>query len=353
MYRRKSLVFSIALMSVLLFFLSGCTKSFVCESCGQTSSGEAFYGMGGNEVMCEDCARSYWMPFDYEQYQWDSIPAKDRSASAVTESLESTPIDISAEEPADQAEEDLQAQVVEILKQLDSYDASGDVKGALGYLIQQLDLMEITFGLNDSGLLDRLESYRTSYQQQVLQEAMDAFTQNGYVSAVNILYEAQSLLGTESEEINKAIAYYEGFGPVWLVDLDYFSREAGMYGSIYWNDNYDTLDTDSEGTEHTHAMYTEVSTRAATQTYLIDGKYSQFTGTVYLPKESREMDENSYFRVYGDGTLLYTSPAMREGIRAVPFSIDVTNVSQLMIAADSDGHPYNNTLCIGEAYLEP
>jgi hypothetical protein len=339
-------------MSVLLLFLSGCTESFVCESCEQTSTGKSYYGMGGNEVMCEDCARTYWMPLDYRKFEWDSIPTQEKTARAEFESSEPASVDPMTNDSSQ--EEDGQSVLIdEITKRLDAYDASGDVNGALGYLIQQMDLMEITFGQKDSGLLDRLESYRTAYQQQVLQEAMDAFAQDGYKSAVKLLYEAQGLLGTENEEISKAIAYYEGFGPVWLVALDYFSREAGMFGSIYWNENYDTLNTDSEGTEHTHAMYTEVCTRTATQTYLIDGKYAQFTGTVYLPKESREMDEDSYFRVYGDGILLYTSPAMREGVRAVPFSIDVTNVSQLMIAADSDGNPFYHTLCIGEAYLEP
>ena len=352
MFNKKSLLFVIVLVSVLLLFLSGCTRSFVCGSCGQTSSGKAYYGMGGNEVLCEDCARTYWMPLDYRKFEWDSIPAQDQSARADFESSEPAVVEPVTDD-VDQEEDGLSVLVGEITTQLDSYDASGDGKAALGYLIQQLDLMEITFSQRDPDLTARLESYRASYQQQVLQEAMDAFAQSGYENAISILYDAQGLLGAENEEISKAIAYYEGFGPVWLVDLDYFSREAGLFGSIYWNENYDTLNTDSEGTDHTHAMYTEVCTRTATQTYLIDGKYSQLTGTVYLPKESREMDEDSYFRVYGDGVLLYTSPTMREGVRAVPFSINVTNVTELMIAADSDGNPYNNTLCIGEVYLEP
>ena len=61
----------------------------------------------------------------------------------------------------------------------------------------------------------------------------------------------------------------------------------------------------------------------------------------------------SPIRVSGDGQLLYTSPAMREGVRTVAFFIDISNVTQLMIAAESDGYPYNNTLCIGEAFLTP
>lgn len=99
----------------------------------------------------------------------------------------------------DQEEDGLSVLLGEIATQMVAYDSSGDVRGALGYLIQQLDLMEITFGLMDSRLLSRLESYRTAYQQQVLQKAMDAFTKGGNKRAINLLYEAPGLLGAENE----------------------------------------------------------------------------------------------------------------------------------------------------------
>lgn len=65
---------TLVLCGLLLLGLVGCGASFVCDECGQERTGKAYYGMSGEDVMCEDCARDYWMPLDYTQFRWDRIP---------------------------------------------------------------------------------------------------------------------------------------------------------------------------------------------------------------------------------------------------------------------------------------
>ena len=50
--------------------LTACGKKYTCYQCG-TETGKAYYDYNANKdsVLCEDCARSYWMPLDYSNYK--------------------------------------------------------------------------------------------------------------------------------------------------------------------------------------------------------------------------------------------------------------------------------------------
>ena len=63
-------IFIIFIGTVLLLTLSSCGKEYTCNECGETTR-KAYYDMAAIEeqVMCEDCARQYWMPLDYENYR--------------------------------------------------------------------------------------------------------------------------------------------------------------------------------------------------------------------------------------------------------------------------------------------
>lgn len=56
-------------ITCLLSVLCGC-KSYTCYDCGKNTH-KAYYDASANEesVLCEDCAREWWMPFPYENYR--------------------------------------------------------------------------------------------------------------------------------------------------------------------------------------------------------------------------------------------------------------------------------------------
>ncbi len=59
----------IVLSVVVLLSLSGC-KKYTCYKCDKAMS-KAYYEFSLDEdmLMCEECARKYWMPLDYRTYQ--------------------------------------------------------------------------------------------------------------------------------------------------------------------------------------------------------------------------------------------------------------------------------------------
>ena len=56
---------------LFLILLSTCGgKKYNCKDCDKTTS-KVYYDMNSSKkaVMCEDCARKYWMPLDYKTYR--------------------------------------------------------------------------------------------------------------------------------------------------------------------------------------------------------------------------------------------------------------------------------------------
>lgn len=67
----KKKVTAIILIMTLAMSFAGCGIGiYTCKKCEETTM-KAYYDMemSKDEVLCEDCARKYWMPFPYENYR--------------------------------------------------------------------------------------------------------------------------------------------------------------------------------------------------------------------------------------------------------------------------------------------
>lgn len=67
--KKLKLILCLMLITVLLS-ACGVEEKYTCYKCGTTTS-KAYYDLNAtkDDVLCEDCARSYWMPFPYENYR--------------------------------------------------------------------------------------------------------------------------------------------------------------------------------------------------------------------------------------------------------------------------------------------
>jgi len=65
----KRLVIIVLVLAAVLS-LCGCGAKYNCYECGESCS-KAYYDMSADAewVMCEDCARVYWMPLPYENFR--------------------------------------------------------------------------------------------------------------------------------------------------------------------------------------------------------------------------------------------------------------------------------------------
>lgn len=65
---KKIVILALALLMMTLT-LTSC-GSYTCYECGKTTS-KAYYDYSGEKeyVLCEDCARTYWAPYDYKDFR--------------------------------------------------------------------------------------------------------------------------------------------------------------------------------------------------------------------------------------------------------------------------------------------
>lgn len=66
---KKKMFVLLACALLLLSLLAACGKEWACDQCGKTFRGDAYYDYSQTMTLCEDCARSYWMPLPIENYK--------------------------------------------------------------------------------------------------------------------------------------------------------------------------------------------------------------------------------------------------------------------------------------------
>jgi len=75
-------------------------------------------------------------------------------------------------------------------------------------------------------------------------------------------------------------------------------------------------------------------------TYVLNGKYSAFTGTFFLPYNLRDSSIKYDATIYCDGRQVWTGSAAN-GVRPIDFVIDLNGVNEMVIKISSN-HPTSN-----------
>ncbi len=87
--------------------------------------------------------------------------------------------------------------------------------------------------------------------------------------------------------------------------------------------------------------------------YLLNGSYKSFEGVI---SEKGNAKETALIKFYGDGSLLYTSPIISEGMKSTPFTVNVEGIKLLKITVEviNPDSTYNTAWvypCIADARL--
>ena len=72
-------------------------------------------------------------------------------------------------------------------------------------------------------------------------------------------------------------------------------------------------------------------------TYLLNGNYTRFTGSVVLSHTAREAVRSYRIKIYADNTRIFTSPIMTGGVVPAPFDLCVVGIEQIRIVRVADG----------------
>lgn len=203
---------------------------------------------------------------------------------------------------------------------------------------------------DNTDISKKLQDATEKYIEEVTQKVNEQIREDNLTEAQQLANELRSVLpdNTVYEELSEKIEQYY---PVSLLDLESFQEESYelIEETVNWvvGGHFDNMgNTDYQGMVYTVGI-TGAGGRNGTHeeayleyTYLIDGKYNEFSGILATERRSKnETWVGSYARVvvYGDGAKLFTSSEIRGGVKPIDFSVDITNVNELKIRIEAAG----------------
>jgi len=185
-------------------------------------------------------------------------------------------------------------------------------------IVANLCIMVINNGINKSGGITGLQTSTTNSatnndSSKTLETTEVTSTTNGNANNDS----------SKTSEVTKVTSIVDG---MFLSKLQMANASSSDGGFSY----YDIV-KDNMGTTYSNGIGGR-SNDKSWQEYKINKAYSKITGRVVLNYDERtHSGDEVYIWIYGDGIVLYLSPAIKAGVDPVDFSVDISNVSTIKV----------------------
>lgn len=248
--------------------------------------------------------------------------------SAIQSLLAVIPTDKNHFEVSAKVSEAATAYIDKIMEIANTYMAKNDYNGALGLFEEAVDALDFEGAEDYSGnIAAKVAEAKIAYAAQYAQKAEECFQAGDIKAAVGNIEAAVKVTPNGSYEAK--LKEYQLYLPLALYDEDNVLKKEGKFISK-------ESETANDNSEHCNIMrfFHDNDYRVekfCVLTYNLAGKYNKVSGTIYVPKSSKDDVQKGYFEAYGDGELLYTSPTMTAGVLPSAIEFDVSGVQTLEI----------------------
>lgn len=211
------------------------------------------------------------------------------------------------------------------LAKIDEYVNSGDLDAANEYIQSLGD------GLS-SEAQERLNQAIKNKANNYIKKADEALKSGERQGAYDMAVMAQNLC-PDDEEIKEKVEYFEEYLPfkLYLTDNALSYKQNIYQSNVYWNQASTSNSNEAMG----HSLvfsYIHVKTDARyTITYKLDKKFDELNGTGFVTNDYKNVNQKGYFKIYGDGKTIYTSPKFTANVMPQKFSIDISEIDVLKI----------------------
>lgn len=216
--------------------------------------------------------------------------------------------------------------------------AEGDYNEGIEILKSAKEYIE-SIGMDSSEIQSKIDDALVSYAAEYVKKADAAFADKDAETAVGNM-EVAVELQPDNAEYKTKLDNYKLYRPFKLYYSSNVLMNSGK-GFMYYDSKVANNNTTYEnvvGIMFSTSQLSEVSR----YTYNLAGKYNVVSGTVFLSDTIKNRAAQSYFEVYGDGKLLYTSPTIKAGVLPKEFEIDVTDVQKMeVVFKGKDSTSYN------------
>ncbi|MBQ3229164.1 MAG: NPCBM/NEW2 domain-containing protein [Clostridia bacterium] len=104
---------------------------------------------------------------------------------------------------------------------------------------------------------------------------------------------------------------------------------------------------DKSGNKYAAALMFQYGDPSDRDVYKLDGKYTSFSGTVFVPSSRGNKEDSAPIFIYGDGKRLWASSHMRADSPPEDFCINVSGVNELEIRYDGGAITWKLPIAIG------
>lgn len=163
------------------------------------------------------------------------------------------------------------------------------------------------------------------------------FTKGSYAGVLGDV-----VLSNKTDRTPNPEPYQPSVLPVWLTSLDSLTEDQvrASGGTAYAN----------TGEVFAHCITISsipFGEKVGSMEYYLAGKYAALSGVLCVSEDCKNIDTTSYFEIYADGELVYTSPEMTQGSLPESFQVDIQHCQKLKIVL----YGYNSFL--GNLRLDP
>ncbi len=211
------------------------------------------------------------------------------------------------------------------LAKIDEYVNIGDLEAANEYIESLGD------GLSDEAQ-ERLKQAIKNKANNYIAKADEALKSGERQGAYDMAVMAQNLC-PDDDEIAKKVEYFKEYLPfkLYLTDNALSYKQNIYQSNVYWNQASTSNSNEAMG----HSLvfsYIHVKTDTRyTITYKLDKKFNKLNGTGFVTDDYKNVNQKGYFKIYGDGKTIYTSPKFTANVMPQKFSIDISKIDVLKI----------------------
>lgn len=159
---------------------------------------------------------------------------------------------------------------------------------------------------------------------------------------------------------------WEGWGTLFALLLIFallgsaFNTEVGPVNPFYELHEASTFDsdvrdigtfTDKNGNKYSDALMFNYGYSTDKDVYRLDGKYTSFSGTVFVPTERLNEKDSGQVSIYGDGKRLWASSHMTAESDPEDFAVNTTNIDTIEIRYEGGAITWKLPIAIGNIQI--
>lgn len=247
----------------------------------------------------------------------------------------------------------------EVLTAVEEKVSEDDVSGGLDLLNNAKERLD-SIGVSSEEILNKINETIAAYAEKYAAKAEEAFKQKDVDAAIGNIEVALELQPDNADYKIKYDTYQQYYPFKLYIKDNCLSIEEPAATPIDWftgSIDFDQTSTSNENKKLNHVITwgTKSSTEkyAFYATYNLAGKYDTVTGTVFFPKtDASSLYIIGYFKAYGDGKLLYTSPKMKPDSLEQDIEFNVSGVQKLKIEFRGTHYGHVSNLTAQKAFPE-